>query len=292
MCCRVLLSLLCTHTFLLDWLLAFPPPLCLLFGFFGWPSPFTLLLRFHALPPTCLYTLTGKYQNLGFHLTPGCPQVTRPGLFPGLQTHQQSLPLALQVQHVKTEQSLYPLYHPLSTALPSLSPVTSQSPWAPSSSPFLPSLQPPPAHSQALQVLALTASPTPSPALTPHVCYLACSTSLPAGLYPGFSTLLALGWLYLLKISPRLLLAFWVKNSSLEVVLAASLLAAPHHPHTHALCSNPSGPPAVPQVHPSLCSWVNSPTLAFKLCSLECHFPRKPFPRCLGWVSIMCNHLD
>ena len=145
-CCRVLLSLLCTHTFLLDWLLAFPPPLCLLFGFFGWPSPFTLLLRFHALPPTCLYTLTGKYQNLGFHLTPGCPQVTRPGLFPGLQTHQQSLPLALQVQHVKTEQSLYPLYHPLSTALPSLSPVTSQSPWAPSSSPFLPSLQPPPAQ--------------------------------------------------------------------------------------------------------------------------------------------------
>ena len=63
-------------------------------------------------------------------------------------------------------------------------------------------------------------------------------------MYPGFSTLLALGWLYLLKISPRLLLAFRVKNSSLEVVLAASLLAAPHHPHTHALCSTPAGPPS------------------------------------------------
>lgn len=58
-----------------------------------------------------------------------------------------------------------------------------------------------PLSSQALQVLALIASPTPSPALTPLVCYLARSTSLAAGLHPGFSTLLALVWLYLLKFA-------------------------------------------------------------------------------------------
>lgn len=163
---RRCLNVLLLYPTSLAWLLAFLPPLCLI-------SFLCLLLSLlpaspgSALPPTCLYTvLQSKSVISSLEYT-----VTRPGLL-----HQ--------TRHFN-KASLWPSSSSTSKPEPGLSPppptsgkrpllciscmscrgrvaTTSWSPWAPlpPHSLLLCSLHP--LSSQALQVLALSASPTPS----------------------------------------------------------------------------------------------------------------------------------
>ena len=123
-CSLTLRSLLCTHTFLWDWRLAFLPPLRpLLFGFFGWPPAFFCPAS-QVLRPAFYLSLHSNWEISKSVISlktrmPASHQARPVSWASDTSTRPPSGPSSSARPNWA---ELYPLHHPLSV-LPSLSPI-------------------------------------------------------------------------------------------------------------------------------------------------------------------------